>query len=202
PLNGLLANDYTPGETVPLTATAESKATEKGGQVTINSDGTFNYTPAADFEGKDTFNYEVNNQYGSSIGKATVDVIRPVYVRLIKSNQTREELRTECQGIPVISGEIKRQDYIFQYYADQNGITPLNIDGIEDFKIRVNNRLRNSPSEPWSDNPTTLNAQGGVSWNWRIQYTYYQTNRGCSAELLYHFERDTVLLPAPHYNII
>ncbi len=52
---GVLAND--PGE--PLTAELDSNASH--GWVSMYSDGSFNYTPAADFWGTDSFIYQAND---------------------------------------------------------------------------------------------------------------------------------------------
>lgn len=53
----VLTNDSDP-EGSPLHVTAETKATDHG-QVVIHADGTFTYTPDANFHGEDTFNYRV-----------------------------------------------------------------------------------------------------------------------------------------------
>ena len=45
-----------------------------GGIVTDNKNGTFNYTPAADFNGDDTFTYTVSDGKDSDIGTVTISV--------------------------------------------------------------------------------------------------------------------------------
>jgi gliding motility-associated-like protein len=57
----LLANDSDPEGTV-LTALAETKATAHG-QVVINADGTYTYTPNHDYNGSDSFTYQVCDNY-------------------------------------------------------------------------------------------------------------------------------------------
>jgi VCBS repeat-containing protein len=70
PSMNLRANDTdVDGET--LQVTPETKATTQGGQVTINSDGTFTYTPpggvGGNFTGPDTFTYTVRDSGNDGI---------------------------------------------------------------------------------------------------------------------------------------
>lgn len=59
---GLLANDRDPdtGDNTGLTASGGTTSTQ-GGNVTINADGSFIYTPPAGFTGTDTFTYTVTD---------------------------------------------------------------------------------------------------------------------------------------------
>lgn len=74
-LNGstLLANDSDP-EGQPLSVTAGTFATAQGGSITLNANGTFAYTPAADFNGSDTFNYVVRDGVLTSPATLTLNV--------------------------------------------------------------------------------------------------------------------------------
>src|SRR5690349_21136088 len=56
---GVLANDT--GIPSPTAVAIAGGATAQGGTVTLNTDGSFLYTPAAGFTGADTFNYTVTN---------------------------------------------------------------------------------------------------------------------------------------------
>ncbi len=70
----LLAND-TDADGDTLTVVAGTFATAQGGSVTINADGSYVYTPAANFNGADSFNYTVNDgKGGSDIGTVTLTV--------------------------------------------------------------------------------------------------------------------------------
>ncbi|HWT01914.1 MAG TPA: Ig-like domain-containing protein, partial [Pyrinomonadaceae bacterium] len=44
-----------------VVAPFENCATAQGGEVDVNADGTFTYTPASGFEGSDSFNYTISN---------------------------------------------------------------------------------------------------------------------------------------------
>lgn len=76
----VLLNDYDVDAGTRLRAGLEStKATEKGGTVSINNDGTFTYTPKLDFNGVDTFTYTVKDNSGvpasnSGVGTVTMTV--------------------------------------------------------------------------------------------------------------------------------
>ena len=61
--NGVLANDTDP-LSKPLTAQLGTTTTH--GTLTLASDGTFTYTPTADFKGTDSFTYVANNGTSSS----------------------------------------------------------------------------------------------------------------------------------------
>gem|GEM_PF-3038360 len=84
-VDGLLANDralYPEGGTPPGlevdVADSDSNSAE-GGSVALNTDGSFEYTPPADYEGPDSFNYTLVNDH-SLTDTATVhlEVTEPV----------------------------------------------------------------------------------------------------------------------------
>lgn len=59
PAPGVLSNDT--GTPAPAAQPIAGGATTQGGTVTLNANGSFNYTPPAGFEGADTFNYTATN---------------------------------------------------------------------------------------------------------------------------------------------
>ncbi len=73
---GVLANDVNPDDpTVALRAILETDALH--GQVSLEEDGSFTYTPDADFFGADSFAYHVVNEDGdmSDVAFAVLDVL-------------------------------------------------------------------------------------------------------------------------------
>lgn len=62
--NGNGADSDANGDT--LTVTAGTFATSMGGSVTVSANGDFTYTPAADFNGADSFTYTVSDGNGGS----------------------------------------------------------------------------------------------------------------------------------------
>jgi hypothetical protein len=66
--NGVLNNDTPNGASISaFDATASS-----GGTVTLNADGSFSYTPAAQFVGSETFTYTLANNDGESTATVTM----------------------------------------------------------------------------------------------------------------------------------
>lgn len=57
-----------------LTVTAATLSTEQGGTVVLQADGSFDYTPPANFSGSDGFDYEVSDGNATSQGHVTLTV--------------------------------------------------------------------------------------------------------------------------------
>ncbi len=76
PVNGDLSlNDSDPAEGHNLIYTTDPVATPANGTVVINADGTYTYTPDPDFNGSDSFTYEVcDDGTPSACSQATVNV--------------------------------------------------------------------------------------------------------------------------------
>ncbi|UMB53397.1 Ig-like domain-containing protein [Lutibacter sp. A64] len=55
----VISNDFDPDSEDTITVTPGSVTTPVNGSVIDNGDGTFTYTPNADFEGKDSFTYQI-----------------------------------------------------------------------------------------------------------------------------------------------
>ena len=69
---GVLANDSDP-DNDPLTVVLVSGPAN--GTVTLNADGSFSYTPDADFNGTDSFTYQANDgSYDSNVATVTITV--------------------------------------------------------------------------------------------------------------------------------
>jgi VCBS repeat-containing protein len=66
PAGGVLANDIDP-DNEPITAVLVANATN--GNVTLNSNGSFAYAPAANFNGTDTFTYRATDGARNSAGR-------------------------------------------------------------------------------------------------------------------------------------
>src|SRR5207253_311309 len=62
--NGVLANDGDPDAGATLTATVSSDVSH--GTLALAADGSFTYTPAADYSGPDGFGYTVSDGTGST----------------------------------------------------------------------------------------------------------------------------------------
>ena len=72
---GVLANDIDP-QGLPLTAALVAGPSH--GALTLNSDGSFSYTPATNFYGTDSFTYKANDgSFDSNVATVTITVGRP-----------------------------------------------------------------------------------------------------------------------------
>ena len=82
---GVLANDFDE-EGDPLTAILVSAPT-KAASFTLNVDGSFNYTPIADFSGTDSFTYRADDgTAGSNVATVTINVANVNDVPVIDSD--------------------------------------------------------------------------------------------------------------------
>ena len=68
----VLANDSDPDGSLNPSSVSIVAAPNKGGAVTVNSDGTVSYTPKLKFRGKEIFKYTVRDQAGALSNTATV----------------------------------------------------------------------------------------------------------------------------------
>jgi VCBS repeat-containing protein len=88
---GVLAND-TDAQNEPLTAALVSGPAN--GSLTLNSDGSFTYTPAADFNGTDSFTYRANDGNLNSAPATVTITVNPVNdapIFTVGTNQTTAE---------------------------------------------------------------------------------------------------------------
>ena len=73
---GVLAND-SDGDLDPLTAILDS-GPANAQSFTLNADGSFDYTPAADFNGSDSFSYFANDGQANSAAATVTITVNPV----------------------------------------------------------------------------------------------------------------------------
>ena len=75
PANGVLGNDSdVDGDTL----TVQSHTAASNGTVVVNGDGSFSYTPNADFNGTDTFTYTVTDSNGGTATATVTITVDPV----------------------------------------------------------------------------------------------------------------------------
>jgi VCBS repeat-containing protein len=85
---GVLANDTDPHH-LPLTAVLVAQPAH--GTLALGADGSFTYTPAANFLGTDSFTYLASDgQDLSAVATVTIEVTTPSHARLIRTDTTTE----------------------------------------------------------------------------------------------------------------
>jgi VCBS repeat-containing protein len=102
---GVLAND-TDADKDPLTATLQKAPTH--GTLQLNPDGSFRYTPTADFTGTDTFQYRANDPKSqSNIATVTITVAAPnvAPVAVNDSYSTNQDTRLTIGGKGVLGND-------------------------------------------------------------------------------------------------
>jgi len=112
-LNGttVLANDSdvhggAPSENnVPLTA--ELAADVQHGTLTLNTDGTFTYTPAADFNGTDSFTYRALDALG---GKSDVVTVTLTVTSVNDEPLAVADARTTAEDTPLSGTTVLAND--------------------------------------------------------------------------------------------
>ena len=179
----LTANDYTPNGTGgPLFCTAETKATTQGGSVTINTNGTFSYTPPNNFVGSDSFTYTINNTNGSGVGTATIAVVPTIYVKLVQSDQKDyTKPKQNCDGYLTPAGSYKTRDYTLYFYSDAAGTVPIDVD--VNWGLRINYRDANTYSGECGNgtynNDDQTSVVSGISHDLYNDFVYYDLDRYC-----------------------
>jgi hypothetical protein len=127
---GLLANDTT--QTGTLSAiTVTAAATNNGGQININSDGSFSYTPPASYTGQDSYTYTITNGIDTDTAEVVFTVINKFYVDIIKQNDTQSIELASCEGEPTNNGSYNRRaDFIVRFWTDAAKTNPFDTTGL------------------------------------------------------------------------
>lgn len=192
----LIANDYAnDGVSYSFTTTSETKATNHGGSVVIGTDGSFVFTPATDFIGQDSFEYEVNNVHGSSFGMVFISVLPNIFVKLTKDNLS-------IIGKPVDDYYSKKQDYILNFYSDLSGTIPLDVSGLNfQVKIKENEKLKQNGIEVSNivNNYYTSNLDG---INKKILQNFLFLEKQIFGGTLEELNIDVTIEPSTTYQII
>ena len=98
--NGVLSNDTDP-ESDPLTAVLVDGAVH--GEVTLQPDGSFIYSPEPDFFGTDTFTYTAQDAQTSNVATVTLNVTN-VYDPAVAVADSYKTLPTQTLSIPADQG--------------------------------------------------------------------------------------------------
>ncbi|MBN2513005.1 MAG: tandem-95 repeat protein, partial [Sedimentisphaerales bacterium] len=106
---GVLGND-SDADSIGLTASVVSGPAN--GELTLNTDGSFSYMPAAGFFGSDTFQYAVNDGAGGSAEAAVTIIVHPAVAELKVTGITPNTMKlgttvgVEVAGTGFVEGSI------------------------------------------------------------------------------------------------
>ncbi len=129
---GVLAND-TDLESNPLTATIDLQPTN--GLVVLNSNGSFTYTPTANYNGADSFTYRANDGTADSATtpvSITVNAVNDAPTGVADSYSTNEDTQLVVAAAGVLSNDTDLENNPLTAVIGQqpaNGSVVLNADG-------------------------------------------------------------------------
>lgn len=127
---GVLANDTTTIGSLTV-QTPGTFATTAGGSVTIASDGSFVYTPLANYVGADSFTYFAYNGTSGTPTTVNIQVLPLVYVRLSFINQQSFPVTLSgCSNGATDGGLYKTQTIRFSFYSNSAGTVPFDVTGL------------------------------------------------------------------------
>lgn len=198
----LTANDYTlSGNNQNFTTNPETKTTTQGGSVTINNDGTFTYTPAFNFTGVDSFDYTAINAYGSATGIATINVIEPIYIKLVKENSKFVSNPIICDGFPSVGGGETKEDIVLYFYQNSQGTIPKDVTGLN-LKARINEGTKLYNNSNYTYQEFSTNVLNGTKAIIRPEQITNSNYYNCSGITTGGVTKTFNLLSSPMYVII
>ncbi len=139
--DGVLAND-TDADTEPLMAVRDTWTTK--GALVFNSDGSFTYTPNANFCGADSFTYHANDLTAdSNIATVDINVVcvnnAPVADNDSKSTDEDTPVNVDVQANDIAGPSNEDQTLItFDISTPVNGTATINLDGTVTYAPNLN----------------------------------------------------------------
>lgn len=115
---------------LPITVLAENKATSQGGNVNINTNGTFEYMPLNGFVGADTFTYTAKTDNATKQETVMVNVVNNIYVRMETNTISNEELMDICNQVNTLVGSEVRSEDVLYFYSDPQKTIPIDVTGL------------------------------------------------------------------------
>ncbi|HIB68571.1 MAG TPA: hypothetical protein EYO33_26655, partial [Phycisphaerales bacterium] len=112
--SGVLRNDVLPSGGIDTF----DAATTQNGSVSLNSDGSFTYTPRFGFTGTDTFTYTLANGAGTSTATVTIQVPEAAYFVNNSGSNGNGSLATPFNNISSAMAAANENDVIFLFRGD------------------------------------------------------------------------------------
>ncbi|WP_313515655.1 Ig-like domain-containing protein [Sphingobacterium sp.] len=161
---------------------AETKATDQGGTVVINTNGSFSYVPAHDFVGIDTFPYKIRDTFNNEAsGTITIEVFEStqIYVSLMIDDD-RKMISEQCgSGGFSNVGDETVSEITINLWSDNLGTVPLDATGynlVVKLKQKFNDYKYNTSNEYII--PVTITS--GVSYQYAQEFTTQREYYGCN----------------------
>lgn len=151
--NGVLLNDSDgDGDTLTVDTTPVSDVT--GGVLTLNSDGTFTYTPNLDFNGTDSFVYEINDGTGNTTQATASITVDYVSNTIIGTEGADNLIGAALSDDDIYSGGVGDGSENIQGVAGTVAEAQIGHEG------SGNDRLIFDADDTYSDNATGSSASG------------------------------------------
>ena len=117
---GVLAND-TDSNSHPLTAVLV--AGPEHGTLTLGADGSFTYTPAADFSGTDAFSYRVSDGEATDTATVTIDVTAANDAPSITSPGSQQHAIGSAVSLQIVAKDVDGDDLAFSATGLPDGLS-------------------------------------------------------------------------------
>ncbi|UUO02919.1 cadherin-like domain-containing protein [Mycolicibacterium novocastrense] len=170
---GLLANDVDfNGDALSATLLTSPK----NGTVTLNADGSFSYTPTANYSGVDTFTYHVSDGVAGGTGTVSVFVspVNDAPVSAADTYATAQGTRLQVTGAagvlkndPDPDGPIRMAQLVS---GPSNGMLTLNLDGAFTYTPRAGYQGTDTFTYRFADGYTTSAPHHGVHYRGQSQH--------------------------------
>ncbi len=134
PAPGVLGND-TDGDKDPLTVTVGAAPAHGG--LTLNSDGSFTYTPAKDFNGADGFTYTVSDGTSTSAPVTVAITVTPVNDKPVANDDEATVSEDSDVAIDVLDNDTDADGDVLTVTTTAPGTT-VNADGTITYKPAAN----------------------------------------------------------------
>jgi VCBS repeat-containing protein len=107
------------------------------GTAVVNTDGSFTYTPTADYNGPDSFTFIVNDGYSDSASATVSITVNPVNDAPIANDDTYDMLEDQNDGLVIGASGVLGNDtdldedalHVGTYNQPDHGVVTLNPDG-------------------------------------------------------------------------
>ncbi|GEM67556.1 hypothetical protein SMI01S_11620 [Sphingobacterium mizutaii NBRC 14946 = DSM 11724] len=184
---------------------AENKATDQGGTVVLNSNGSFSFVPAHDFVGIDTFSYKIRDTFNNeATGTITIEVFEPspIYVSLIIDDD-RRMISEHCgSGGSSNVGDETVSEITILLWSDNLGTIPLDATGYN-LVVKLKQKFIDYKYNTSNEYVMSVSIASGVSYKYAQEFTTQREYYGCDFNgIQENYEYQFNIEPDSKYTII